>query len=113
MFSNDLSSSSSEGGSREAPEGGSTFPGGSVVQLIAGDPGGPNAYVMTLSPARIRLGVDRIVATTEWSEWSWLFADIERVFHGGDEPWTILEVPAVPDMGVSVRVDDLDVFRVL
>ena len=111
MFSNELSSSSPEGRRREASEGGKTFPGGSVVQLIAGDPGGLDAHVVTLSPASIRLGVDRIVATTDSSEWSWLFADIERVFHGGDEPWMIFEVPAVPDMGLSVRVDDLSAFR--
>ncbi len=111
MFSNELSSSSPGGRRREATEGGKTFAGGSVVQLIAGDPGGPDAHVVTLSPASIRLGVDRIVATTDSSEWSWLFADIERVFHGGDEPWMIFEVPAVPDMGLSVRVDDLTVFR--
>ncbi len=113
MFANDLSSPHSEAALREASGGGYIFAGASVVQLVAGDPGGIDAHVMTLKPARIRLAADRIVATTESSEWSWLFVDIQRVIHGADEPWTILEVPSVPDMGVSVRTDDLDAFRTL
>ena len=113
MLMNDPLSSGSDPGNNRASEGSSLFREGSLVQLIAGDPGEIDARVMTLRPATIWLGDDRIVAAADASECSWLFGDITRVFHGGDEPWVIFEVPAVPDMGVSVRVDDVEAFRAL
>lgn len=113
MSTKDFSSSSANMRRLGMSENGSIFPEGSVVQLIGGHPEGDDAHVITMRPATVVVGVDRIIASTDSSELSWLFSDIERVFYGGDEPWTIFEVPDVPDMGVSVRVGDLDAFRVL
>jgi phosphate transport system ATP-binding protein len=87
-----------------------SFP-GCVVQLTAGHPARPDAVVTTLQPATIRLAGDRVSASVGETEWSWLFSDLQDVFHGGTEPWTILAVPGVPDHGVAVRPDDSTEFR--
>jgi len=95
--------------SLEPPTG--LFPGGGVVQLVAGHFGGADAEVASLESAPSRLTEDCVVAVVADTEWSWLLADIEDVFHGGADPWTILAVPGVADHGVSVRAGDTRRFR--
>jgi len=87
------------------------FPGGCVVQLVAGLPDGSDAEVTTLESATIRVTDAGVLAVVAGTEWSWLLGDLEDVFHGGDDPWTILVVPGVADHGVAVRPDDASRFR--
>ncbi|HEX7276504.1 MAG TPA: phosphate ABC transporter ATP-binding protein [Acidimicrobiales bacterium] len=88
-----------------------SFPDGWVVQLAAGNPAGPDAAVTGLHPATVRLSSTGVSAEVGEGEWSWLFDDLEEVFHGGNEPWTILAVPGVGDFGVAVAPSDAPQFR--
>ena len=72
---------------------------------------GGNATVTELLPASVKVTDRRIVATAGGHEWSWLLSDLERVSHGGREPWSILAVPGVDDHGVAVPREDSDSFR--
>ncbi len=88
-----------------------TFPGGAVVQLIAGDPARPGAVVARLQPATISVTPARVIARDDLGEWSWVLGNVQAIHHGGDEPWTILVVPGVPDHGVAVADADVAAFR--
>jgi phosphate transport system ATP-binding protein len=87
-----------------------TFAGGSVVQLLAGSPGDPDASVLELVPATVVVTDQRVVAVEADLEWSWQLEDLEAVHHGSGN-WTLLAVPGVDDHGVSVPGDDVDAFR--
>ena len=88
-----------------------SFPGGWVVQLSGGRPDRVDADVRSLHPATIRLTETRVSALVGQIEWSWLFSELEDVFHCPDEPWTILVVPGVDDHGVAVGPGDAGEFR--
>jgi phosphate transport system ATP-binding protein len=88
-----------------------TFYDASVVQLVAGDPGGPGALVAPLHTATVQVSDRRVTATEGDIEWSWLLGDLERVHHSPDGHWSILVVPGVPDHGVSLRPEDVASFR--
>ncbi len=88
-----------------------SFPGGAVVQLVAGDPSDGEATVVEVHPATVVVTSERLLAVDGDLEWSWLLADIEGVHHGRTEPWSIIEVPGVDDHGVSVPVSDVLTFR--
>ena len=84
---------------------------GAIVQVLPGDVPAGDSTVTELLPASIKVTDRRIVATAGGHEWSWLLADLERVSHGGAEPWTILAVPGVDDHGVAVPREDVESFR--
>jgi phosphate transport system ATP-binding protein len=88
-----------------------SFPDGAVVQLTSGRPDAPDATVTTLCPATVKLTDRGVVAVAGRTEWSWLLGDLEDVYHGGDQPWTIFSVPGVVDHGVAVRPNDMARFR--
>jgi len=88
-----------------------SFPGASVVQLIAGDPSSLDATVAPIHPATVMLTDTRIVAVEGDVEWAWLLDDLEAVHHGSDEPWSIFVVPGVADHGVALRPVDAPEFR--
>jgi phosphate transport system ATP-binding protein len=88
-----------------------SFYGGSVVQLAAGSPDEPDVRVTAVHPATITLSGDRVSAAVGDIEWSWLLLDIEAVFHGGEEAWTLLAVPGIEDHGVAVSKADAARFR--
>ncbi len=87
-----------------------TFEGGSVVQLLGGDPTDPNAIVANLGDAVITLNSTKVSADMGGTKWSWLFGDIEEVYSSWDRTWTILSVPGVPNYGVAVKADDAHEF---
>ena len=86
------------------------FP-GALVQLVDGHPSSPNAVVTGLEPAIVKLTSVRVCAVVGHTEWSWLFDDLEDVFHGGERSWTILAVPGVGDHGVEVLAGERREFR--
>jgi phosphate transport system ATP-binding protein len=88
-----------------------TFPGATVVQLIAGDPERPGALVAPLHPATVVLDDRRITATEGDIEWSWRLDDLESVHHSPDGSWSILAVPGVSDHGVALPPGDAAEFR--
>jgi phosphate transport system ATP-binding protein len=88
-----------------------SFAGGSVIQLVEGDPSGPDATVVDVYPATVVVTSERLVAVDEDLEWEWYLDDLDEVHHGGDEPWTIVAVPGVSDHGVAVLPGDVAEFR--
>jgi phosphate transport system ATP-binding protein len=88
-----------------------SFPGAAVVQLVSGDPRGPDAVVSNVHSATVTVTDRRIVAADGDIEWSWLVADLEAVFHGRTAPWTILVVPEISDFGVTIPTDRVEEFR--
>ncbi len=87
------------------------YHGAHVVQLTGGRPDDASAKVASLYAATVTVTGDRIGAAVGEIEWTWVFADIEAVFHGGDDPWTIFAVPGVDDHGVAVGRSDAGRFR--
>ncbi|MGH9084412.1 MAG: hypothetical protein ACRDYW_03070, partial [Acidimicrobiales bacterium] len=87
------------------------FLGGSVVQLVNGDPRGPDALVASLHPATVVVTPSRLSAIHGDLEWCWLVADLLEVHHSQDEEWSLLVVPGVPDHGVAVAPSDVEPFR--
>lgn len=83
-----------------------TFEGGSVVQLLGGDPTDPNAIVANLGDAVITLNGTKVSADMGGTKWSWILSDLEGVYSSWDQAWTILSVPGVPDYGVAVQSDN-------
>lgn len=88
-----------------------TFLHGSIVQVVSGRPGQPGAVVVGVASATIRITAQRVVAVVDGEEWAWLLADIDGVFHGREDTWTIISVPDVPDHGVALRPEDVGEFR--
>jgi phosphate transport system ATP-binding protein len=89
----------------------STFPGGAVVQLVSGDPHADDALVVELHGATIAVDARGVSAVDGDFEWSWLAADLQDVIHGGEQPWSILVVPDIPDFGVSLDPAHVADFR--
>ncbi len=87
------------------------FAGGAVIQLVDGDPSGPDATVVSVYPATVVVTSDRLVAFEGDLEWEWYLEDLDEVHHGGDEAWTIVAVPGVSDHGVAVAPEDVVAFR--
>ena len=88
-----------------------SFPDGAVVQLLSGDPLGPDAMVSTVHPTKVTVTDRRVVATGDDLAWSWLMSDLETVIHGADAPWTLLVVPDITDFGVTVPSNRVEEFR--
>jgi phosphate transport system ATP-binding protein len=88
-----------------------SFPGAAVVQLVSGDPHGPDAVLSNVHAATVTVTDRRVVAADGDVAWSWLVADLEAVIHGSDAPWTILVVPEISDFGVTIPADRVDEFR--
>jgi phosphate transport system ATP-binding protein len=88
-----------------------SFQRGAVVQLLSPDPCAIDAVVIDLHPALVTVSGSRIAATDGDVAWSWSIDDIVRVVHGTAGPWTVIEVPDIPDFGVSVPPDCVDEFR--
>jgi len=84
---------------------------GKLVQLAAIERAGPDARVGVLAPARVVLTDRRVMAIAATTEWSWLLGELRAVHHGARDPWTILDVPDVPDYGVAVAPGDVEEFR--
>ncbi|HVT78006.1 MAG TPA: phosphate ABC transporter ATP-binding protein [Acidimicrobiales bacterium] len=88
-----------------------TFAPGAVVQLVKGDPSSPEADVVQLAPATLRVTDRRVSALVGDKDWSWGFEFLESVQHSVNGAWTILPVPGVPDHGVEPRPEDVVAFR--
>ena len=88
-----------------------TFAGGSVVQLVDGDPTTGEALVVNLHPATVTVTTDRVTAVEGELEWIWSLRDLRAAHHGSSEPWTVLAVDGVADHGVAVAPTDVVAFR--
>jgi len=92
-----------------------SFAGAAVVQLIADGDNVSRAIVAELHGATVTVTATEIQASDGigGNAWSWSFAEIERVVHGDDEPWSILAVPGVEDFGVAIPASRVAEFRQL
>jgi len=90
-----------------------SFAGSAVVQLIAAGDDVSRAIVAELHGATVTVSAKEIEASDGGIAWSWSFAELERVVHGDDEPWTILVVPGVEDFGVAIPATRVAEFRQL
>ncbi len=88
-----------------------SFPGASVVQLVAGDAHESNAVVTPLHTATVTVTSKRILAGDGEFDWAWLVDDLDEMVHGADDPWTILTTADIADFGVQVPADSLEDFR--
>ncbi len=88
-----------------------TFPGGAVVQVVAGDPGATELTVAEVHPATVVVTTDRLLAVEGDLEWEWYLDDVEALHHGDEEAWTIVVVPGVGDHGVAVAPGQVEEFR--
>ena len=88
-----------------------TFPNAAVVQLVSGNPLGPDAVVSTVHATTVTVTDTRVLATGEDNAWSWLVSDLQAVIHGVDAAWTIFVVPDITDFGVTIAADRVEEFR--
>jgi phosphate transport system ATP-binding protein len=99
------------GDSREPATAWREYRGGFLAQVAEGRIGAGDVRVVNVQPATVVLTDTSIMARVDSADWSWLLSDLDDVWHGGDEPWTILVVPGVADHGVSVPDNDAQDFR--
>ena len=90
-----------------------SFAGSAVVQLIADGDDVSLPIVAEVHGATVKVTARAIEANDGESDWSWSFAEMDRIVHGGDEPWSIIVVPGVDDFGVSVPAARAAEFRQL
>jgi phosphate transport system ATP-binding protein len=87
------------------------FEHGIVVQLVSDDPIAVDASVLDLHDALVTVSPAGIAATDGVVAWTWPFAEIVRVVHSSSATWSLIEMPGLPDFGVSVPADSVRQFR--
>ena len=88
-----------------------SFPNAAVVQLVSGNPLGPDAAVALVHATTVTVTDRRVLATSEDHAWSWLISDIRAVIHSAEAAWTIFVVPEITDFGVTIPADRVQEFR--
>jgi phosphate transport system ATP-binding protein len=92
------------------PDALATFDGAHVVQFEASPQRG-EMVAQELHSATVTVTPREICAVEGDFAWSWSIEDLERVVHGGAEPWTLLAVPGIADFGVAIPHDRVEEFR--